>query len=321
MASGSLRTLTTTQEGRGLCQWVACAASAGIAAAQLLQQKMAPSRSARVDGSTIGTWQCAQVPSAASDIALSSVAAQFSQQNVFPPRVTIDASSMIVTSQCAQAVVDTLTLPSAPNGDLWAKSVPAWRLLDCSQEQSMTATGLKMTAEELLCLPDRGVRYELIAGELHEMPPAGGEHGFVGGRANRRRGAFLDQHPEVGGELFTSDTGFRLSRDPDTVRAADSAYVTAERLNLARVPGYPEMAPDLAVEVVSPNDTAREIQSKVEEWLRAGCRLVWVLYPQTSTATAYQPDGAARLLHTDDTLAGEPVLPGFACRVGELFGA
>jgi len=65
-----------------------------------------------------------------------------------------------------------------------------------------------MTAEELLRLPDRGVRYELIAGELHEMPPAGGEHGFVGGKASRRLGSFLDQHPEVEGELFISEPGF-----------------------------------------------------------------------------------------------------------------
>ena len=184
----------------------------------------------------------------------------------------------------------------------------------------MTQTGIRMTADELLRLPDRGVRYELIAGELHEMPPAGGEHGFVGGKASRRLGSFLDRHPEVEGELFISEPGFRLSRNPDTVRAPDLAYVSAERLPQARVPGFPDMAPDLVVEVVSPNDTAAEVQANVEEWLRAGSRLVWVLYPVMRTAVAYQADGAARLLHADDTLTGEPVLPGFACRVGELFG-
>ena len=166
-----------------------------------------------------------------------------------------------------------------------------------------------MTAEELLRLPDRGVRYELVAGELREMPPAGGEHGYVGGRASRRLGAFLDLHPEVGGELFISDTGFRLSRDPETVRMPDVAYVAADRLAQARVRGYPELAPDLVVEVVSPSDTAGEVQAKVEEWLRAGSRLVWVLYPATGTATVFQADGEARLLHADDTIHGEPVLP------------
>jgi len=185
----------------------------------------------------------------------------------------------------------------------------------------MTATGQKMTAEELMLLPDRGVRYELVAGELQEMPPAGGEHGFVGGRASRRLGSYLDQHPEVGGELFISEAGYRLQRDPDTVRAPDLAYIAAERVLQARVPGYIDLAPDLVVEVVSPHDTASEVQTKVEEWLRAGSRLVWVLYPSTRTITAYQPDGTARLLHEDDTLHGEPVLPGFTCRVGDLFGA
>lgn len=151
----------------------------------------------------------------------------------------------------------------------------------------MTATGQRMSADELLRLPDRGVRYELVAGELHEMPPAGGEHGFVGGRASRRLGSYLDQHPEVGGELFISEAGYRLQRDPDTVRAPDLAYIAAERVLQARVPGYVNLAPDLVVEVVSPNDTASDVQAKVEEWLRAGSRLVWVLYPTTRTAMIY----------------------------------
>jgi Uma2 family endonuclease len=176
-----------------------------------------------------------------------------------------------------------------------------------------------MTADELLRLPDNGMRHELIAGELHEMPPAGGEHGFVGGSALRRLGVFLDQHPEVGGGLFAAETGFRLSRDPDTVRAPDVAYVSQARLPQARVRGYPELAPDLVVEVVSPNDTAGEIQSKVDEWLRAGAQVVWVLYPVNRSAMVYGADRAARLLHADDTLHGEPVLPGFACPLGDLF--
>jgi Uma2 family endonuclease len=183
----------------------------------------------------------------------------------------------------------------------------------------MTETGIRMTADELIRLPDRGTRYELIAGELHEMAPAGGEHGYVAIEAAYCLRAFLGQHPEVGGALFAAETGFRLARNPDTVRAPDVAYVAAERLPQARVRGYPDMAPDLVVEVVSPNDTAAEIQAKVDEWLGAGAHLVWVLYPATRSAMAYQADGAARLLHADDSLSGEPVLPGFACRLGDLF--
>jgi Uma2 family endonuclease len=176
-----------------------------------------------------------------------------------------------------------------------------------------------MTADELLRLPDNGMRHELIDGELHEMPPAGGEHGFVGGSVLGRLHVFLDQHPEVGGALFAAETGFKLRRDPDTVRAPDVAYVCQARLHPARVRGYPEMAPDLAVEVVSPNDTASEIQAKVDDWLRAGVQAVWVLYPANRTAMIYGADGTARLLHADDILQGEPVLPGFTCRLDDLF--
>jgi Uma2 family endonuclease len=85
------------------------------------------------------------------------------------------------------------------------------------------------------------------------------------------------------------------------------------------VPGYPNLAPDLVVEVVSPNDTAAEIQTKVGEWLNAGAKIVWVLYPANQSAVVYEADGAARLLHADDTLQGEPVPPGFTCRLGDLF--
>jgi Uma2 family endonuclease len=188
-----------------------------------------------------------------------------------------------------------------------------------SENERVTATGIRMTADDLLRLPDTGMRHELVEGELHEMHFAGGEHGFVVGRVLGCLGDFLDQHASPGGGLFIPGTGFLLARNPDTVRAPDVAYVGPERLAQARVPGFPELAPDLVVEVVSPNDAASEIQRKVDEWLRAGTRLVWVLYPTTRSAMAYQTDGQARLLHADDTLTGDPVLPGFTCRVGDLF--
>jgi Uma2 family endonuclease len=183
----------------------------------------------------------------------------------------------------------------------------------------MTATGIRMTADELLALPDNGMRRELIAGELHEMPPAGGEHGYVGNKAQIELGIFLKQHPAIGGSFFLAETGYRLSRNPDTVRAPDISYVNEERLSQARVRGYPELAPDFVVEVVSPNDTASEIQQKVGEWLAAGVLVVWVLYPATRTAMTFRSDGAIQLLHADDTIDAEPVLPGFVCRLGDLF--
>lgn len=183
----------------------------------------------------------------------------------------------------------------------------------------MTATGIRMTADELLRLPDNHMRHELIDGELHEWPLNGGEHGYVSGRVAHRLGAFLEQHPDVRGGLFAGGTGFWLTHNPDSVRAPDVAYVGESRLSQALIPGYPELAPDLVVEVISPNDVADELQIKVEQWLRAGSLLVWVLYPETRTAMVYRSGGAVELLHADDTLHGEPVLPGFSCPVGDLF--
>ena len=183
----------------------------------------------------------------------------------------------------------------------------------------MAATGIRMTADELLRLRDNHMRHELIGGELHEMPLHGGEHGFVSGRVVRRLGVFLDQHPEVGGGLFATGTGFWPTRDPDTVRTPDIAYVRESLLDQARVPGYPEMAPDLVVEVVSPNDLSEELQIKIEQRLRVGALLVWMLYPATRSAVVYESTGCGTLLHSNHTLHGDPILPGFSCQVGDLF--
>src|SRR5919206_2667519 len=110
-----------------------------------------------------------------------------------------------------------------------------------------------MTAEELWRMPDDGQRHELIAGELTTMPPSGFEHG----RLTARLTASLSRHVRTHGlgEVLAAETGFLLARDPDLVRAPDVAFVSRERVAAAgEVAGYCPGAPDLAVEVVSPND-------------------------------------------------------------------
>lgn len=175
-----------------------------------------------------------------------------------------------------------------------------------------------VTAEELLRLPGRGRRYELVKGELRSMPPAGGEHGVVAGEFLGRIREHVRAHRL--GLVFAAETGFRLARDPDTVRAPDVAFVAAGRLPGDRPPAtFPELAPDLVVEVVSPFDTASEVEEKVLEWLRAGARLVWLAYPSTRTVGVYRALDSIRLLTQDDRLDGEDVLPGFSCPVSELF--
>jgi Uma2 family endonuclease len=182
----------------------------------------------------------------------------------------------------------------------------------------MVATAL-MTADDLFRLPDDGLhRYELVQGVLVTMAPPGFGHGGTASEiAFHVRGGV--ERLGLGGRVVV-EAGFRLQRDPDTVRGPDVAYVAAERLPPPeRESEYFDGAPDLAVEVVSPNDTAAEVLEKVQEYLAAGTRLVWVVEPRTRTATAYRPDGSARVLHERDRLDGEDVLPGFTLAVGDVF--
>ncbi len=173
-----------------------------------------------------------------------------------------------------------------------------------------------MTAEQLLDLPDDGMRYELVGGLLSRMVPAGGVHGMVGATLLGRMYAAVDAGRL--GRLFTAETGFVLRRGPDTVRAPDVAFVRAERVPDARVPGFPALAPDLVAEVVSPTDRASEVSGKALAWLDAGVRLVWVVDPENRTVTTYQQRGVA-VLRGDDVLRGQDVLEGFALPLAELW--
>jgi Uma2 family endonuclease len=111
-----------------------------------------------------------------------------------------------------------------------------------------------------------------------------------------------------------------LHRDPDTVRGPDVFYVRAERIPATGIPeAYWVLAPDVAVEIVSPNDSADEIREKVRDYLTAGTRLVWVIYPRTQEVIVHTPDGLARTYSRNDVLGEFDVLPGFTCAVVELF--
>ena len=175
------------------------------------------------------------------------------------------------------------------------------------------------TAEELACLPHQGRRLELVQGKVYEMPLGSGEHGYIACNA----GSLLGAHVRANGlgMMFAAETGFFLRRNPDTVRAPDAAFIAQERLPAPeQLRGYVEVAPDLVVEVVSPSDRAREVQDKVAEWLNAGVRLVWVIYPATRSAVAYRSMTEATRLSEDDTLDGGEVVPGFACTLREVLG-
>jgi Uma2 family endonuclease len=176
-----------------------------------------------------------------------------------------------------------------------------------------------LTAEELLTLPDDSNRYELVRGELVCVAATGGRHGIIASRLDQRLRNFVEAHGL--GEVCAAETGFRLAQNPDTVRAPDVSFIARERLPGGEVPeGYWPFAPDLAVEVVSPSDRSDDMLTKVQEYLRAGARLVWVFHPRTKTVMVYRANGEVLLIQGQEELSGEEVLPGFHCRVHELFG-
>jgi len=181
----------------------------------------------------------------------------------------------------------------------------------------MSTTTL-VTADQLLRMPDDGYRYELVAGELRKMTPAGWRHGAIGGQLHGWLGHYIQERRL--GRVFLANTGFLLARDPDTVRAPDIAFIHKDHLltpepEEAFWPG----APDLAVEVVSPRDTVGEIDEKVKAWLDAGAMMVWVVNPKWQNATVYRSATEIKTLTKNDELDGEDVVPGFRCRIGDIF--
>ena len=184
---------------------------------------------------------------------------------------------------------------------------------------AMTTTPTKLlTADDLLQLYGKGVRGELIRGELCETIPSGGRHGEV----VMKVGFFLTSFilPRRLGRLAGSDSGVLLERDPDTVREPDIAFISAERLPLdVEVTGYYEVVPDLVVEVVSPSDSAREVMDKALMWLGYGARMVWAVNPETRSVDVYRPGERTITLTESDTLDGLDILPGFECAIADIF--
>ena len=170
-----------------------------------------------------------------------------------------------------------------------------------------------LTAEELLytSIPDK--RAELVRGRLIVHEPPGGRHGDVTAQLAGRLWSHINL--TGAGRLFAGDTGFTLARNPDTVRGPDLAFVCSERLPTPIPSTYLELAPDLAVEILSPHDRPGETLAKIGDWLEAGARLVWVIDPERRTARVYRADGVESLLAETGELDGEDVLPGFRCRV------
>jgi Uma2 family endonuclease len=174
-----------------------------------------------------------------------------------------------------------------------------------------------LSVEDVLELGDIG-RWELVKGELIKMTPAGGIHGELTANMARVLGNFVK--PRQLGKVFGAETGFYTSHDPDTIRGADAMFYSNERVDeLGDLTGFLRLAPDLAVEVMSPGDTYTEVEEKVAEYFNAGVRLIWVVVPKTQGVVVYRLRKEALRLSREDRLTGEDVLPGFDIGMAELF--
>lgn len=175
-----------------------------------------------------------------------------------------------------------------------------------------------LSLEEFQRLPEEDHhRIELVRGRLVREPRPGAKHGWLTGRLVGELEPFVR---ERGLGLVVTETGFLLSDDPPTVRGPDVAFIAAENLPPDGLPdGFWTVAPQLAIEVVSPSNTASEIRQKVLEYLAAGTLLVWVVDPATRSVTTYRSRDEIRLLTATDELEGGDVLPGFRFGLSELF--
>lgn len=173
------------------------------------------------------------------------------------------------------------------------------------------------TPEDLLSLPDDGKTYELVAGQLVEKH-VGGRSDWVSGRILRLLGSAGEDR---GHGWVIAETGYQcFPDDAAKVRKPDVSFIRRGRLPGERIPdGHIDVVPDLAVEVVSPNDTAYEIETKVGEYLAAGFPLVWVVYPQSRTLHVYRADGSVERLREEETLTAPEWLPELRCAVADLF--
>jgi len=164
--------------------------------------------------------------------------------------------------------------------------------------------------------PDK--RFELVYGELREMSPTSGIHSDIAAELIMRVRIFAKQNKL--GHVTSSEGGYRLKKNEDRkdlVRAPDLGFVSIDHLE--KLPDtYIPLAPDFAVEVVSANDYASEIQEKVDDFLNFGTQIVWVVYPRTKTVMVHTHDGTYRFTE-NDTLDGGNVLPGFSLKVADIF--
>ena len=180
------------------------------------------------------------------------------------------------------------------------------------------ASVMSMTVEEFLAHSIPDAKAELVHGELRVSPPAGGPHGAAAANFLGLLWSYVKARRL--GRIFGDSTGYELVQLPQTVRVPDTSFVRADRLPTTGVePGLMRLAPDLAVEVLSPSETASELEEKLHDYLAAGTRMIWIADPARRTVMVVPIDSPVRWLHEGDVLDGGAVIPGFSCPVTEIF--
>ncbi|MCS7064935.1 MAG: Uma2 family endonuclease [Fimbriimonadales bacterium] len=171
----------------------------------------------------------------------------------------------------------------------------------------------RLTEEEFIRLPSDGRKYELVDGEAKEVP-AGHRHDVIGARVIVR----LAPYARGRGYLAGSQAGFRMITG--NIRSPDVAFTLKERLPEGRPSeGFEDFAPDLAIEIISPNEDKVDLLRKIGEYFASGAKQVWLLFPEMQMVKVYTDPFEMRTLSSEDELEGGDLLPGFRCKVRELF--
>jgi Uma2 family endonuclease len=176
-----------------------------------------------------------------------------------------------------------------------------------------------ITPDEFYRMGDAAKGFELVNGELKELHVSK-ESSHIAGEVYLRIKTHCNARQP--GWVFPEGTSYCcFPTHPSQVRKPDTSFIAAGRMSRDEYyeEGHCQVVPDLVVEVVSPTDIAEELEDKIEEWLAAGAKLLWEIYPNSRTVRAHRPDGTITLLRAADTLTAPDILPGFACPVGDLF--
>ena len=175
-----------------------------------------------------------------------------------------------------------------------------------------------LTLKDFERLPEDGTLHELSEGELISVTRPRIRHMLAA--ANLHESLLDYVRPRRLGRVFL-EGNFLLAKDPPTLRVPDVSFVSQERTSRWEIDGWVDGAPELAVEVVSPSETARDLEKKVRQYLAAGSQLVWVIYPETQTIHVFGPDLSVRILTETDTLDAPDLFPGWSVPVSDLLAA